>query len=200
MQKTDEFETEIARASERVREICDSPSHYPVPGTVSATANASGRRIRVSYVAHDPYPPTDFWRGKAVRRSFATGELAAVFTASKATKNAAIIGIDNSGPEEHAVPYDRHLDLVAIPKNRLGSADPIAAAERLLRAHQAWRKGETFGVVTETFSVDRDGCTSRVDVEAAWAHVDMETAMEIKNSMAKATDRDAEPEPSSFAV
>jgi len=154
-------------------------AHDPLPDTIRTTVN--GRRVIRSYLAFDPWPPTDFFAAAPDVRGRHLDE---------PTPGAFPI-VDRDGTFGIATTSKSAVLWWAPPADVI---DIAACASEVFDSYAAWRAGELCGVVRETFLINGDDFVL-LDVSAEWLHVSPKVALATLDQRDAATKRTPEPEP-----
>ncbi len=162
------------------------PAHDPV-GEVYVRVEPDAGRAEVLYVARDPLPPRRFWpedgsRGRLVslraRDAAREAEGAALVLPVRVSPDGAQVVLptgETRGSTHLYVPPPARSAAVAEGREDHGALLDWSA--RQLAAFDAWRRGETYGVVREILSCE-DGFAEPQDVDAKWLRLDLDGAGE----------------------
>ncbi len=192
----------VAGLSDRVMELVgvgldpSELSHSPVGSVVWCEASPDATRLTVSYVARDDYPPTVLhegggWRGTVAAVAGGKGSEDEIREFVEAARRDGVEAYeaDAAEPDSPRLARPRPVDgpVLLYRGPSLGMVRPdqeVPAVERAaleLRAHEAWRRGELHGIVTEVFSVDPTTGLEPVDRRVTWPRLalpDVEVMME----------------------
>lgn len=162
------------------------PTHEPV-GEVYVRAEPEAGRAEILYVARDPLPPRRFWpddgsRGRLVplraRDAAREAEGAALVLPVKVSPDGAQVvlptGATRGSTHLYVPPPARSA---AVAEGRESHDSLLDWCSRQLASFDAWRRGETYGIVREILSCE-DGCAEPQDVEPRWLRLDLDGATE----------------------